>query len=104
MYKKELDAKQYENIMIQLYLVDNTILTQRIKAFQNYDQDHDSYISETDFNKRFRFMKNEAKRNFIPGIMLSIKEIMKIFDKNNDKKLNFLEFNQYVSKTATDVL
>lgn len=104
LYKKELDAKQYERIMIQLYTVGKSILIQRIKAFQSYDQDHDSYVSETELIKRFRFMKNETKRYFTPGNMLPIKDIMIKFDKNNDKKLNFLDFNQYVSKSATNIL
>lgn len=103
-YKKELDARQYENIMIQLYLIGNSILTQRIKAFQSCDQDHDSYVSEKELNERIRFMKNESKRHFTPGDMLPINDIMKRFDKNKDKKLNFLEFNQYVSKTSTNIL
>lgn len=89
--------------MIQLYNVEKSILAQRITAFLSYDANHDGYISGMELHNKFRFLKNESKRHFTPGIMLPVKDILTKFDLNRDCKLNFLDFNQYVSKTATHI-
>lgn len=95
----KLSKYEYEDIMTQLYIIDNEVLANRVKIFKNCDSNKDGYIDEKELPELFRIL-GYNKYEFCEVIGLKSVEIcMQHYDKNNDKYLNFLDFNEYMNDT-----
>lgn len=95
----KLSKHEYEDIMTQLYIMDNEVLAKRITIFNECDSNKDGYIDEKELPELFRILKyNIYEFREVIGL-ISVEYCMYHYDENHDNCLNFLDFNQYMNET-----
>lgn len=93
---KTLTLNQYSNIMRQVYNIDLNILSKRIEAFEKYMIQDIAVITCLDlYNNYYNIIEilNEA----LDLSKTYSLETIKLYDKNNDGNLTFLEFNKFIN-------
>lgn len=96
----KLSKYQYENMMKQLHKVNNIALAKRIKIFKNYDSNEDGYLDKKELSELFRNeLRKKTTREYFG--LFTVEYCMYTFDKNGDGKLNFLDFNNYMTTVAS---
>lgn len=93
----KLNKYKYEYVMKQLYKVDKIVLARRIEIFKNYDSNKDGYLDKEELYELFSNMKFGKKLTREYFSLYSVDYCMYTFDKNGDGKLNFLDFNKYMT-------
>lgn len=102
LYKRRLDAHQYETIMEQLRKIEGPLLADRLSLFVDYDQNKDGFVSIDELTVQFTLFRKKARKYFPPGSIYTAKYIVKTFDLNRDNKLSFLDFNHCLAEIASE--
>lgn len=96
----KLSKYKYEYIMEQLYKVDKVVIAKRIEMFKNYDSNENGYLDENElYELVYHVFRKKITYEYFS--LFSVEYCMYTFDKNEDSKLNFLEFNNYMTTVSS---
>lgn len=94
---KTLTLNQYSNIMRQLYNIDLNVLSKRIEAFEKYMIKDIAVINCLSlFHDYYNIIETLNEVRDLSKTYYSL-ETIKLYDKNNDGNLTFLEFNKFIN-------
>lgn len=102
LYKLSL-LNVYEDFMKFMYNSDHNVLTSLIEAFKNCDVNDDGYIDSVDKDIINSPESNESESYHHSYSQNSIFDYIYRFDTNSDCKLNFLDFNDYMTELRKSI-
>lgn len=95
-HNRELNATEYEDIMLQFNAVDKSVLQGRFNVFNNFDYNKDGYIELVNLPALHTHIIDELKKTNSNRSVYPDNYVISNFNKNGRGQFNFLDFNKYM--------
>lgn len=94
----KLNKNQYENIMSQFFIVDKSVLKNRVEVFKSCDSNNDGSINIKELRNLHVYMQNYLISTNQKCELYDVDYVMETFSMKGDGKLNFLDVNKYMNE------